>query len=359
MTVMKSRRTPGKWMAQVSYTDPETGRRRYLSRTADTRGEAKALERQLKAELAAEDTGSSDDGYTLGDIYGIFGPSLWVGMKDQKNPQARLKTAVELIGLDTPVEDLSTSSLDKLVKKLRQRGTAGPTINRYLNSLNTLLKTAHKRKDPSGRRYLPQLPEETPWQRENTPRSRFLSSTERKELLEALRSYPVSTALGEAVAAFCIIAMKTGARRSEIINVNPETDLQAPDPGTGWGQVVFRDTKNGEAGFVPIDEECYELLRRYAPFSKQTTGYLQFEHRLYDVWKHAKKAMGLEDDEQFTPHVLRHTHATLMVEQGVPLPVIQKQLRHKQIQTTARYAHVTDKVRLEAAKKTVKSLFDD
>ena len=43
-----------------------------------------------------------------------------------------------------------------------------------------------------------------------------------------------------------------------------------------------------------------------------------------------------------TPHTLRHTAATLMLEKNVNIKKVQKHLRHSSIQTTARYLHILD-----------------
>ena len=44
-----------------------------------------------------------------------------------------------------------------------------------------------------------------------------------------------------------------------------------------------------------------------------------------------------------TPHQLRHTHATELINGGVSLPTIRKRLGHKNLQTTLRYAEQSDK----------------
>lgn len=106
-----------------------------------------------------------------------------------------------------------------------------------------------------------------------------------------------------------------------------------------------------QAREVVIDEEAYELFKEFSPWNKKTTGSVSFKDRFYHVWKHVKKEMGLEDDTQFVPHVLRHSHATYFLEEDVNLRVVQHQLGHRNITTTQRYTHGTDKARTAASKK--------
>jgi integrase/recombinase XerD len=59
--------------------------------------------------------------------------------------------------------------------------------------------------------------------------------------------------------------------------------------------------------------------------------------------RHAKAAKL----EKITPHVFRHTVATMLLEQGVDLRFIQTFLGHSSIVTTTIYAHVNDKSQRE------------
>lgn len=49
------------------------------------------------------------------------------------------------------------------------------------------------------------------------------------------------------------------------------------------------------------------------------------------------KAAGIADAHQLTPHVLRHTCVTLMLDAGVPIERVKEQVGHESITTTLRY----------------------
>ena len=74
------------------------------------------------------------------------------------------------------------------------------------------------------------------------------------------------------------------------------------------------------------------LTQRGGPFAAQT------------LWLHIKNRVKLSGIERnVTPHMLRHSFATHLLEHGADLRVIQELLGHSSISTTEVYTHVTGK----------------
>src|SRR4051794_3275660 len=47
--------------------------------------------------------------------------------------------------------------------------------------------------------------------------------------------------------------------------------------------------------------------------------------------------------QEVTPHVLRHTFATLSIQKGISLPALKKVLGHDRLSTTEIYLNLTDR----------------
>lgn len=64
--------------------------------------------------------------------------------------------------------------------------------------------------------------------------------------------------------------------------------------------------------------------------------------------RHLKPA-GITKD-RVTIHTLRHSYATHLLEAGVPLTVLQRQLGHEKIETTLRYVHLSRPAQIDSAR---------
>lgn len=133
-----------------------------------------------------------------------------------------------------------------------------------------------------------------------------------------------------------------GLRISEVTALRPE------DIKFGENLVEVLQAKGQKQRVVPLPDEAMTLLRRYvenrhhrdAPFlfTNHAGGKLSRSSAYYIV-KRFVRALGL--DPAISPHKLRHTCATLLLEAGVDLRYIQEFLGHADISTTQIYAHVS------------------
>jgi len=141
------------------------------------------------------------------------------------------------------------------------------------------------------------------------------------------------------------LLFSSGMRVSEISNLRVAmVDLER-------GAVLIRGKGNKER-LIPIcDPDVRSALAVYLAarplpaeadrhFFTNRFGRRLSEQSIRTILKHNAKEAGLE---KLTPHVFRHTVATMLLEDGVDLRFIQTFLGHSSIVTTTIYAHVTDK----------------
>lgn len=137
----------------------------------------------------------------------------------------------------------------------------------------------------------------------------------------------------------------TGLRVSELVALKPK-DLNLEE-----GFLICRG-KGGKERIVPIGGSAVNALRKYLnearpKLVKQPSESLFLTYRGHaftrqGFWKllktYAKKAgLGLK----ISPHTLRHSFATHLLERGADLRSVQLMLGHSQITTTQIYTHVT------------------
>ena len=231
---------------------------------------------------------------------------------------------------DPQLARIPADYIDKAVLKLRRAGKAEATINRYLSALHAVLGWGAK----PARRYVPVMPEFS-WQDEDEGRIRWITPEEEVRLIATLRSLGTPRwamriqppDMFDQVADLCIVAIDTGCRLGELLSAHP-------DQLDGKWLRLWR-TKNGSARSVPLTERSQAVLQKRLPWAIRV-------HQIRYAWNKAKVTMGLRQDDGFVFHCLRHTRATRLVQMNVNLRVIQQFMGHRTIQTTLRYAHVSD-----------------
>jgi integrase/recombinase XerD len=128
-----------------------------------------------------------------------------------------------------------------------------------------------------------------------------------------------------------------GLRASEVLS------LRVADIDSSRMLLWVRHGKGGKDRGVPLLEALRAHWQRLRPtewlFPGQTPSGRRSLGALQRVVRRAVVAAGFT--KKVSMHTLRHSYATHLLEAGVDLLTIQRLLGHRDLQTTARYIHLT------------------
>ena len=109
-------------------------------------------------------------------------------------------------------------------------------------------------------------------------------------------------------------------------------------------------TKSHRARTIAITDKIKPVIVRRCKEIKEGRLFPYDNMWIRTRWDRVREFMGLSDDEQFVPHMLRHTCATRLARGGTSLRVVKEWMGHASIQTTMRYAHFAPSDLASAAK---------
>lgn len=144
--------------------------------------------------------------------------------------------------------------------------------------------------------------------------------------------------------AILTLAYTTGLRRNEVLG------LKLPHIDFDRKQIRVVDGKGRKQRMVPVPDNVLSLLKVYCEAyrpKKYLFAGLGYESgkpysatSFTNVVKRAARKAGITKD--VSPHVLRHSFASHMLEQGLNLKALQLIMGHHSMKTTAVYLHVTN-----------------
>ena len=189
----------------------------------------------------------------------------------------------------------------------------------------------------------PMLLIDTPKKKQHLPQ--VLTKEEVEELLHSPNTGQV---LGLRDRAMLELMYATGLRISEIINLKLE-DLHLT---MGTLQTLGKGHKER---IVPVGDEAIKWINRYLEearpklLKQKRSNYLFLNFHgnnltRQGVWKNLKaevRKAGIQ--KNITPHTLRHSFATHILENGADLRIVQELLGHADISTTQIYTHLSNK----------------
>jgi len=133
-----------------------------------------------------------------------------------------------------------------------------------------------------------------------------------------------------------------GLRVSEL----PKLTISNVDSETGF--LIVKQSKGKKDRRIPLNEECLVVLRRYYSAYKPKCFLFEGQKGLMYSTSSIRKILqrAVEKSQitkNVTPHTLRHSYATHLLEKGYDIRLIQVILGHKNIKTTQIYTHVSSK----------------
>lgn len=234
------------------------------------------------------------------------------------------------------IPELTRADLRKWIAQLSKEGLAPSSVARAVSAARGLFRflmldghiKGHPTDDldtPQRFAYLPQ----------------FLTEEEINRLLAAP---DVSTELGVRDRALLELMYAAGLRVSELVLMK-QTDV---DINSG---LVSCHGKGSKERRVPIGKSAIHWLQRYssvkAAYGKPALPFLFLNHgkpltRQF-AWAMIKRYAAQAGVKDISPHTLRHSFATHLLQNGADSRSVQALLGHSDISTTQIYTHITDR----------------
>jgi site-specific recombinase XerD len=247
----------------------------------------------------------------------------------QRTQEGYVKTAEAVCArFGRPASELTRDDLRAYVEELQARGRSASWLGNQLSALLFLYRKTLGRPDLVSFISLP---------RKHSPLPQVLSLKEVHALLTAIRNPRYQ--------AIAMVLYGAGLRIAEAIVV------EARDIDGERGVIRVRHGKGDKAREAKLSPSLYKWLRDYwrreqppPPhlFASAKTGKLPVAQTVRDAIAKAAKDAWIK--KPVTPHILRHSFATHLLEQGTDVNVVRVLLGHSCLTTTARYARVTRKL---------------
>jgi integrase len=230
-----------------------------------------------------------------------------------------------------PLMELSSFELERYKKYRRTKGAMPATINRELAVISHLLNRAVEWE------WISHLPGKLKLLKEDNARTIYLTPEQCNRLLETAKNDTNTQ-----IYLFILIGLETAMRKTEILTVQIENiDVQT--------QTIFIPKAKAGSRVQPITKRLAEFLSKHLAGHGRKEGWLfpsignfksksGYSTSIEESFRRVVSDAGL-DAREITPHVLRHTATTHLVQAGVDLPTVQAITGHKTPSMVYRYSH--------------------
>lgn len=245
---------------------------------------------------------------------------------------------------------LSYNDIHTILNNLTNKKYSPQTLNRYLSALKGVAKYAYKSGLISNEDH-EHIKEIKGTKGSHKSKGRALEMEELNALLDHCFHKEGSKALRDATVMALIYG--SGLRRSEAANLTfSALDLKE--------RTIKILGKGNKTRVISLNERTSDMLNLYLEMRGHDEGPLFVRIKkggavtklpispqaIYDIVIMRYKEAGLT---RLSPHDLRHTFATSLLESGTTLAVVQQLLDHENIETTTGYLHMREKDKKDAS----------
>ncbi|MBE0478138.1 tyrosine recombinase [Candidatus Aerophobetes bacterium] len=236
------------------------------------------------------------------------------------------------------IEEMDYPLLRKYLKTLLDEGKEHSTIARKTSSLRCFFQFLDRKN----------LIKNFPYQAMRGPKIKrkipsFLEEEEAEKLLDRMQGEGFSFQRDKAIVE---LLYATGMRLAELVNLNAgDVDFDA--------ELVRVKGKRGKERLIPVGSFALCALKEYLKWREERISRLSFEvgalflnksgKRLSDRAVRERLRMYIEKvgiEKHVSPHTLRHSFATHLINRGADLRSVQELLGHESVSTTQIYTHI-------------------
>lgn len=240
----------------------------------------------------------------------------------------------------------ASKDIEAYLGYLRKQGIAARSAARKLSCIKQLFHFLYSERtrsdDPCATIAGPKQPKSLPL---------VLSASDVAAMLKCARENHSAESIR--LQAMLEILYASGMRVSELVNLKTST-VRSIRPDASDAQFLTIMGKGNKERLVPLHKSAVKSLARYLDVRKHLLKDGQESPWLFPAYRQGKpisrqffalqlKALAIKsgiDPEKVSPHVLRHSFASHLLEGGADLRVIQELLGHADIATTQIYTHV-------------------
>lgn len=254
-----------------------------------------------------------------------------------KNAYKRL---IDRVGITKSINKVTIADFNECIAQMTRENLSNATVNLFLCAIRSLFRYCKRfnyiKTDITLKLKTLKIPEKLPVYLTDSEIDALCSQPRRKELLWETRD----TALFETF-------YSTGCRISEIVA------MKCRDLKEGCTYAIVNG-KGGKSRAVFFGEDARAAIRNYLSDREQRFKGKTFDSLFVSQAGKPLTANGIRyivkqysgvngTNHTISPHALRHTFATTLLDGGADIRYVQEMLGHASVSTTQRYTHVTFK----------------